>query len=177
MALSLSFCPLLFLLLLVLFSAPGRGAVALNHHQLKMHMEWNRASEREDWTDWNAAFAMADLGDGNSHGHVHEVAKVRTARPGITGRRCNGGLGCRFVSIRPMYHLCLLAKRFGLTGTETSHPRLSVVAILPIHNLSVLVKVFKEHFNIIHDRMEHNHAGLTRAEENHFKVTARTRDS
>lgn len=32
------------------------------------------------------------------------------------------------------------------------------------------MKVFKEHFNIIHGRMEHNHAGLTRAEENHFKV-------
>ena len=83
----------LFLFLVVLFPAPGQGAVALNHHQLKMHVEWNRAVEREDWTDWNAAFAMADLGDGNSHGHVHEVAKVRTARPGITGRRCNCGMG------------------------------------------------------------------------------------
>ena len=49
------------------------GAVALSHHQLKLHLEWNKAAKSQEWEDWKHAFAKSDT---NNAGHVHRVSQV-----------------------------------------------------------------------------------------------------
>ena len=93
----------LLVLHLLVFPA-AHAALAVSKHQLKMHLEWNRASESQDWKDWREAFHKSDT---DHKGHVHRVEQI-----------------------------------------------------------------FKEHFNILHERIENNHAGLTKAEETHFREDA-----
>ena len=47
-------------LVLSLFLGLARAALAVGPHSMKMHLEWNRCAEQDEWEDWQLAFKTAD---------------------------------------------------------------------------------------------------------------------
>ena len=53
----------------------AHGAIALNKHRVKAHLEWNEALVNEEWDNWQEAFRRADT-DGDNKVTKNEIATV-----------------------------------------------------------------------------------------------------
>ena len=70
---------------LSLLVSVARGAVSVNPHSLKLHHDWNRAAENEDWSNWQKAFALADR-DGDGRLAAADVHTVFVEHHNLAGR-------------------------------------------------------------------------------------------
>jgi hypothetical protein len=49
-----------------------RGALRINTHGIRLHHEWEKSVQEEDWKDWERSFFASD-GDGDGHIRLNEV--------------------------------------------------------------------------------------------------------
>ncbi len=48
------------------------GALRINSHGIRLHHEWEKSGQEEDWKDWERSFFASD-GDGDGHIRLNEV--------------------------------------------------------------------------------------------------------